>query len=81
MSDYDVEDWDNAEYGDQQQDIDQDQIEIENAHVEGEDMLKSQPEEALKKFQFVVTQEAQREQQNYSFSALKYTIVLQMQLG
>jgi hypothetical protein len=61
---------DNPENGD---DI---EIEIQNNFYEAEGEMKQKPKDSLEKFETVIMMEESREDQNFSFAALKYVTVL-----
>jgi len=70
-----------GEDGAKEDDVSEGAVEIENNFYEAEGMLKDNPAEALERFQTVVDFEQQREEQEYSFNAHKFIIILAAQLG
>lgn len=57
------------------------EIEIQNQFYEAEGMMKQQPADSLEKFETVIMMEEGRDEQQFSFSALKYVTVLSSHLG
>lgn len=57
------------------------EIEIQNNFYEAEGNMKQDPADALEKFETVIMMEEGRDDQQFSFSALKYVTALAAQLG
>ena len=57
------------------------EIEIQNNFYEAEEKMKEDQHEALEKFETVLMMEESRDEQQFSFSSLKYITVLSSKLG
>lgn len=84
MSDNEYEmEWPSDEEGqnDNQECGSEGEIEIQNNFYEAEGEMKQKPGESLEKFETVIMMEESRDDQQFTFSALKYVTVLSSQLG
>jgi hypothetical protein len=82
MSDeeYEVE-WDSQENSDNQDEEQNDDVEIQNNFYEAEANWKTQPKDALEKFETVIMLSANTEDIEFAFKAIKYVVILAMVLG
>jgi hypothetical protein len=60
---------------------DEAEILLQNNFYEAEGLLKSDPQQALELFDTVVSMEENRDSKDFSFNAIKYMVILAMQLG
>jgi hypothetical protein len=82
MSDeeYEVE-WDSQENSDNQDEEQNDDVEIQNNFYEAEANWKTQPKDAIEKFETVIMLSANTEDIEFAFKAIKYVVILAMVLG
>jgi hypothetical protein len=77
---YEVE-WDSQENSDNQDEEQNDDVEIQNNFYEAEANWKTQPKDAIEKFETVIMLSANTEDIEFAFKAIKYVVILAMVLG